>query len=296
MKNYRLMRLALVIFVMMMFSVSITVTYGYWTSSVLGESYIKQNQIMIGQWETLSEEEQSVQDLEAFAEWIETNGGPIDMVYDNFTVTNGTQISFENILLEGIEWDILGIGTTDRNNKRPTIGFVQVIDRTLNSSNQPLHQILPDAPTDVPPYPEYSFFLANDVLNTNTNNSSSIRLNYDVEITTSDMIENVTSVSFYAYRGLYDSLNEGTTYNPMVNRSFTVSVSTDGVSWTNIGSGTPGSTTNTSASFNYYSFNVPSNLQNVGIYIKIDFNGGSVFSSGNHYYSRLVIDELNINN
>ncbi|PKK95135.1 MAG: hypothetical protein CVV60_02940 [Tenericutes bacterium HGW-Tenericutes-5] len=296
MKNGRLMRLVLIVFVMMLFSVSITVTYGYWTSDILQGSYVKQNQIMIGQWETLSEEEQSIQDLEAFAEWIESNGGPIGMVYDNFTVTNGTQISFENILLEGIEWDILGTGTTDRNNKRPTIGFVQVIDRTLNSSNQPLHQILPAAPTDPIPYPEYSFFLANDVLNTNTNNLNSIRLNYKVEITTSTMIENVSSVSFYAYRGLYDSVNEGTTYNPLVNRDFTVSVSTDGISWTTIGSGTPGSTTNSSASFNYYSFNIPSNLQNVGIYIKIYFNGGSVFSSGNHYYSRLVIDELQINN
>jgi hypothetical protein len=296
MKIERLMRLALVIFVMMMFSVSITVTYGYWTSSVLGNSYIKQNQIMIGEWQTLSEEEQSVQDLETSAEWIENNGGPIGMVYDNFTVTNGTQVSFENILLEGIEWDILGTGTTDRNNKRPTIGFVQVIDRTLNSFNQPLHQILPDAPTGVLPYPEYSFFLANDVLNTNTNNLSSIRLNYDVVITTSNPIDNVTSISFYAYRGLYDSANEGTTYNPLVSREFTVSVSSDGINWTNIGSGTPGNTTSMSASFNYYSFNVPSNLQNLGIYIRIDFNGGSVFSGGNHYYSRLVIDELNINN
>lgn len=296
MKIERLMRLALVVFVMMMFSVSITVTYGYWTSSVIGQDYIRQNTIMIGEWETLSEEEQSIQDLEAFADWIEDNGGPIDMVYDNFTVTNGTQISFEDILLEGIEWDILGTGTTDRNNRRPTIGFVQVVDRVLNPSNQPLHQILPQAPSDPLPYPEYSFFLANDVLNTNTNNSTSIRLNYDVVITTSNPIDNVSSVSFYAYRGLYDSANEGTNYNPMVNRSFTVSVSSDGNSWTTIGSGTPGSTTNNSASFNFYSFNVPSNLQTGAIYIRIDFNGGSVFSSGNHYYSRLVIDDLQINN
>lgn len=295
MKLERLMRFSILAFLVFLFSVSVTITYGYWTSSVLGQNYVTSNSILIGDWQQLSEVEQSIQNLEEFADWIEANGGPIDMVYDNFTVTNGTQISFENILLEGIEWDILGTGTTDRNNRRPTIGFVQVIDRVLNSSNQPLHQILPSAPTDPLPYPEYSFFVANDVLNTNTNNLTSIRLNYDVVITTSNPISNVTSVSFYAYRGLYDSINEGTTYNPLVNRSFTVSVSTNGTSWTTIGSGTPGSTSNNSAGFNYYSFNVPSNLQNTGIYIRIDFDGGSVFSSGNHYYSRLIIDDLQIN-
>lgn len=295
MKLERLMRFSILAFLVFLFSVSVTITYGYWSSSVLGQTYVSSNSILIGDWQQLSEVEQSIQNLEEFADWIEANGGPIDMVYDNFTVTNGTQISFENILLEGIEWDILGTGTTDRNNRRPTIGFVQVIDRVLNSSNQPLHQILPSAPTDPLPYPEYSFFVANDVLNTNTNNLTSIRLNYDVVITTSNPISNVTSVSFYAYRGLYDSINEGTTYNPLVNRSFTVSVSANGTSWTTIGSGTPGSTSNNSASFNYYSFNVPSNLQNTAIYIRIDFDGGSVFKSGNHYYSRLIIDDLQIN-
>lgn len=81
----------------------------------------------------------------------------------------------------------------------------------------------------------------------------------------------------------------------MVNINFTVSVSSNGTNWTSIGSATPGSTANSSASFNYYSFNVPSNLQNTGIYIRIDFNVGLIFSSGNHYYSRLAIDELQIN-
>lgn len=294
-KLERIMKLGLVVFVFVMFSFSITFTYGYWASSTVSGNISTQNAIMIGDWASLTETEESVQDLEAFADWIEANGGPINMVYDNFTVTNGTQISFDSILLEGIEWDILGTGTTDRNDKRPTIGFVQVIDRALNSLNQPLHQILPNAPVDPAPYPEYSFFLANDVLNTNTNNLTSIRLNYDVVITTSSPINNVNSVSFYAYTGLYDSANEGTTYNPLVNRSFTVSVSSNGTSWTTIGSGTPGSTLNASASFNYYSFSVPSNLQSGAIYIRIDFDGGSVFSGGDHFYSRLVIDELQIN-
>ena len=294
-KYERVMKLSVLTFIFVMFSFSITLTYGYWASSTSGSNISTQNSILIGDWQSLSETDQSIQDLEAYADFIEANGGPIGMVYDNFTVVNGTQISFEDILLEGIEWDILGTGTTTKNDKRPTIGFVQVIDRVLDSSNQPLHQILPDAPIDPIPYPEYSFFVANDILNTNTNNSTSIRLNYDVTITTSNLINNVTSVSFYAYRGLYDALNEGTSYNPLVNRSFTVSVSSNGTSWTTIGSGTPGSSSNTSASFNYYSFNIPSNFQNTGIYVRIEFDGGSVFSSGDQFYSRLVIDDLNIN-
>ncbi len=295
MRKQHILQTSVLVLLVFLLIISVSQTFGYWASSVSSDTDTGQVTIPIGSWQQLSDTEISVQDLEAFAEWIEANGGDIAMVYDNFTVTNGTQISFEDIYLEGIHWDIVGTGTTDRNDKRPTIGFVQVVDRVLDGSNNPVHRIVPPAPTDPVPYPGYSFFLVNDVKNTITNNQTSIRLNYQVSMTTSDKINAVTSVSFYAFRGLYDAAGEGVDYNPMVSRAFTVQVSLDGTSWTQIGTGTPGSTTNTSAAFNFYNFNIPTNFQNQEIYVRINFAGGSVFNGGNHYYSRLVIDALSIN-
>ncbi|MFA7561745.1 MAG: hypothetical protein WCY80_06560 [Candidatus Izemoplasmatales bacterium] len=290
------LQVIIILFLVLLALISVSNTYAYWTSDVNYSSDANRKTINIGSWTILSDIELTIQDLETIAELMETSDEPIEMVYDNFTVTNGAEVFFENINYEGIPWDILGIGTVDRNSRRPTIGFVQVVDRSVDENNNPIHSILPPAPSEVEPYPEYSFFIANDVMNTATNNLTSIRLNYLVQMTTSEKVSNLSSISFYALRGLNAGNDEGVSYDPLVDRSFTVSISQDGLNWISLGNETPGSTTNNQAVFDFYNFDIPTNLENEDVYIRISFDGGSVFSKGNHYYSRLVIDDLQLNN
>ncbi|TVP85395.1 MAG: hypothetical protein EA375_04645, partial [Acholeplasmataceae bacterium] len=181
-----------------------------------------------------------------------------DWVDANFTATQknwlydtaySVQKQNETIVIQGlsvdnIDWIITGTGTGG--SQLRTIGYVSIIDRSVNASNQPIHTILPVAPSDPPPYPEYSFFLSNDVNNALTNNLNSIRLNYAVNIRTAGTVSDVTNISFYASRGLADG--DG---GRLVNRAFTVSVSTNASTWTNIGTATPGAPASNSVNFSF---------------------------------------------
>jgi len=302
MRKQHILQTSVLIILVFLLMVSVSQTFGYWASSVNSGSNSTQATIAVGSWEQLTQTEISVQDLQAFYDYLSSINDPyIEAIYNESLVVDGATITMEDINLEGFDWNIVGTGQLPVNGKAPRIGFVQIVDRSLDNLNQPIHPILPPVPTDPLPYPEFSYFMVNDVLNTQTNNLSSIRLNYNVQITTSNPINDVTSISFYAHRGLYSmyDLNpdgRDDDYDLATNRMFYVSVSTDGVNFTVIGSATPGFTTNQSASFNFYNYPIPSQFQNTPIYIRIFFDGGTVKVGGSWNYSRLIIDELSINN
>lgn len=293
-----ILQVSVLLFLVFLTMLSVSQTFAYWASSTSGNSDQSQGTISIGDWAYLTEAQISTQDLQdCFDALIAANDPYIEGIYDETLVVDGTSITMSAIMLEGHEWEILGIGKIPTNGKAPRIGFVQLIDRTLDGVNIPIHPILPPAPIDPPPYPEFSYFNAYDVLNTLTNNVNSIRLNYEVELTLTNPLSNVTNVSFYAYRGLHSSSDLNTfgrldDYTLATTRTFAVSVSADGTNWTVIGSGTPGFTTNQSAAFNFYSFDIPSQFLNQSIYIRIYYNGATIKTGGTIDYSRLVIDEL----
>jgi len=305
-----ILQASVLLFLVLLTMLSMSQTFAYWSSAVNGTDKYVQGTVGVGSWSTLTEGEQSVVDLEEYFAIISDPTDPLydpdfASIYNETLVVDGATLTFNNIFLEGHDWNILGTGEIPVNGKAPRIGFVQVIDRTLNGS-VPMYPILPPAPSDPSAtYPGYSYFVTNDITNnlTSSINPYSIRLNYEVEMTLSDPITDVTNISFYAFRSLYvtaspdnDPHLNGRTdeFALATNRAFTVSVSTDGVNFTSIGTGVPGTSTSLSANFNFYSFDIPSQFLNQPIYIKIYYNGATLKTGGTVSYSRLIIDELHI--
>ena len=305
----RILKTSVLLFLVFLTLLSVSQTFAYWASSVTGNNATTQGSINIGTWSTMTQEEETLSDFELFLnELLDPASTYYDpdatAIYDTTQVVDGATVTFNSISLEGHDWDILGTGEIPNNGKAPRIGFVQLVDRSLNTSNIPVHPILPPAPGDVDAnYSDYSYFAVNDISNNKTGNPYSIRLNYEVQMTLSEPLTNVTNISFYAFRSFYVTAwpdNDPHPYNrtddyPLAtNRAFTVSVSSDGINFTNIGSAVPGTSTSLSANFNYYSYNIPSQFLNQPIYIRIYYNGATIKTGGNINYSRLIIDELTI--
>ena len=299
-----ILQVIVILFLVLLALLLVSQTYGYWASSVSAANDTRQGSINIGEWSTLTPEEEAINDFEDFLALLNDQGSAYYdpdavAIYNETQVVDGATVTFESILLEGHEWDILGTGEIPVNGKAPRIGFVQLVDRSQDVSNNYIHPILPPAPTDPVPYPEYSYFSVNDVYNNLGDDIYSIRLNYEVQMTTSTALSNVTNISFYAYRGLHSDQDA----NPFgrldefilaTNRAFTVSFSTDNVNFITLGSATPGFGTSLSANFNYYSYDIPTQYQSTPIYIRIYYNGATIKNGGTVDYSRLVIDELHI--
>jgi len=299
-----ILQASVLLFLVFLTLLSVSQTFAYWASSVDGNSSITQGTINIGSWSTMTPEEETISDFEAFLDLLlDPNSAYYDpdaaAIYDETQVVDGTTLTFESITLEGHDWNILGTGEIPINGKAPRIGFVQLVDRSLDALSVPAFPILPPAPSDPDAtYPNYSYFVANDISNNLGSDIYSIRLNYEVEMTLTEPLSNVTNISFYAFRSLYVTTNDLNPYGRTddfalaTNRSFTVSVSTDGVNFTSIGTGVPGTSTSMSANFNSYSFNIPSEFLNQPIYIKIYYNGATKKTGGTVAYSRLIIDDL----
>jgi hypothetical protein len=305
----RILKTSVLLFLVFLTLLSISQTFAYWASSVTGNNTTAQGTINIGTWSTMTQEEETVSDFELFLnELLDPASTYYDpdaaAIYDTTKVVDGATVTFNSILLEGHDWDILGTGEIPVNGKAPRIGFIQLVDRSLNTSGIPVHPILPPAPGDSDAnYPDYSYFAVNDISNNLTSNHYSIRLNYEVQMTLSEPLNNVTNISFYALRSLYVTAypdNDPHPYNrtddyPLASsRSFIVSVSSDGVNFTSIGTGVPGTSTSLSANFNFYSYAIPSQFLNQPLYVRIYYNGATLKNRGTVDYSRLIIDELTI--
>jgi hypothetical protein len=210
---------------------------------------------------------------------------PLNDVYQQSGNLNGVTATFENISFYDYNWNVVGTGT---GNGATSIGFVSLVDRILDGTSSPIHPILQTYST-TPPYPEYNYFTSYDAMNINTNNQYSLRLNYGVVITTVAPITNLDTISFYAARGL---TSPDDTLTMDTNRTFTVSVSTDGINWTQLGNEIPPVATTDDFNYAFYTYTVPGGLQGQNLYLQIEYDGIAIKQGNVKEYSRLVIDEL----
>ena len=278
-------RLFAVLFVVLIFISNVTLGgYSYWDNSQKQNS---QN-VPIGSWNFYSGNinpgvsaaiSNYVNDQIA----LDPNSN-LQTIYDQTGNLVGITTTIDNISVYDYIWDITGTGT-----KNPsTMGYVSLIDRALDGSSNPIHSIYTTY-TTTPAFPEYNYFTSYDATNSNTNNQYSLRLNYGVSMTTDTAITNLSSVSFYAARGLSDP-NDPNILDS--NRLFSVHVSPDGVNWTLIGSDTPPVATNTLFNYGFYTYNVPGGLQGQNLFLRITYDGGGTKLGKDTFYSRLVVDEL----
>ncbi len=202
--------------------------------------------------------------------------------------------TLNDVQIQNYSWRVEGL-YVQQQNSRGSIGFLRQIDRTLDNG-VPIYPVLPPLTTD----PNDNYFIAYDVLNTATNNNSSIRLDNRIQLTTESPVSNLSKISFYALRGLQSNANDN-----LANRSIVVSISADGVNFTpirsqtitapttNIYTGTP-----VSQAFPFYEFeltqNQIDNMPTEGYYVRILFNGEVLGNGNNATRSRVIIDELTI--
>ncbi|MFW5865244.1 MAG: hypothetical protein ACOCUE_04185 [Candidatus Izemoplasmataceae bacterium] len=207
----------------------------------------------------------------------------------------GGNYSIEGVNINGVLFDIQGISVVQSG--RRSLGFLRVVDRSLNGST-PLYPLMPQVATSETD----NYFNVYDTENSQTNNQYSIRLDNEIIITTSNPITNLQSVSFYALRGL--RLNND---DILTNRTITVSISSDNTNWTAIGQASIQAPAGNdiynnqerTLAFPFYQYNLTQNQLNnqpaSGYYVRISYNGGSEGSGKNVARSRVIIDELTFN-
>jgi len=276
--------LILIIFTVLLNAVSFG--YGYFDNLSLNDVG---NLITIGNWTTNTGDDSIGTSITTYIDTAiaADPNSPLQDIYDQSGNLSKVTVTIEDITMYGIVWDIFGIGTSTPST---TLGYVSLINRVEDGAGTPIHDIVPDAPTTTLPYPEYNYFTAYDVKNTATNNELSIRLNYGVTMTTDTIISNMTQVSFYASIGLIDT---GDAIS-LVSRPFFVQVSEDGINWTQIGTASPQIPSSNEYAFNFYSYNIPSQLLNKDLFLRISFQGEAFKNGKVRSMSRLVIDEISI--
>ncbi len=227
------------------------------------------------------------------------------------TTNGGSTYSGTGYTISGVEfanqaWQIRGDAVYTSGNT--SLGFVRQLDRSLNTSSQPIHQVMPSDIASPLPYPEYSFFTAYDIKNSVTGNAYGLRLDNQVVMTTMNPVANLDSISFYALRGLKINSAER-----LVNRQFVVQISATGIegSFVNVGTAqtlqappTAIEVFNASApashAFPFYEFVLTTTQKNnmpaSGYYVRISFSGGVQGNGGSSTRSRMVIDDFQINN
>ena len=196
--------------------------------------------------------------------------------------------SLDNVLLGAYYYTFTGGG--ERAQQYRSQGFLRMIDRELDAYGDPVHAILPPMPSDPPPYEGYNVFIAFDVTNTLTNNPRSLRFEGMSTITSNEPFENLTAISFYASRGLEapdETLASG--------RKFYVEIRQAGSEddWILIGEETlvdpPEGVTG--YDFSFYYFEIPEELLDANVFIRIHFDGGLEHLGGT-LRSRMVIDRM----
>lgn len=198
-------------------------------------------------------------------------------------------INVNNITLYDQEWDFKSYSWSYGNS---VVGYPQLIDRETNDEGNPLYEINPNYEF----YNSYQYFIANDVQNSYTNNQYSLRLNYYMSMTSTEPIEDFTSLSFYAMLGLSDEdeieLRDDTILY--------VQFSGNGYNWKTVGRVYPEKSYNEVEDFNFYTFYKPNSLKKYDdIYIRLFYAGypRKTHISGNYFeyqYGRVVIDDFSI--
>lgn len=206
-------------------------------------------------------------------------------IYDQENAPSNVIEKINNINVFGYSWTFW---TKAKTPNYVTFGYPVLIDRELDALSTPVHDINPAySTTDL--YPGYSYFTAYDSLNTLTNNQYSLRLNYNMRMTTSTNVGQVTNVSFYAMLGLSDPDDP---IGMRETQRLYVEVSTNNNNWTKIGQQRPTQVTSASEAYTFYSYDVPANLLGQNLFVRIRYNGRTLNVNGVPLYGRLVLDEL----
>lgn len=290
-----------VLIILIPFFNMVTFGYGIWdkTSSTLSTV------IAIGTWtklvviEDLDEEvSNAFYDLEGVETLQELYDSPSFQDIMNTASQTGTGAGGEDVAdytlndvnIEGILWEVFG--EFQEGSNRRSLGFLRLIDR----ASSPLLPVMPDVATS----DTENFFAAYDLRNNITNNDYSFRLENRITMTTEEPIQDIESITFYAYRGLNVS---GET---LVNRNIVVSIlngdtkavvrsQTTQITGSNISE----SNAPTGLNFDLITFNLTqteiNNAPASGYYVRIFFDGGLEGRGGNVRRSRVVIDDLSIN-
>ena len=242
--------------------------------------------IGLGGWDDITPWDQVALDLKAFVDSNTGNDPDLADIYSQSGKLNKSTPEIHDISIDGVVWNIVGAGS----NNPPTAGFIQVVDRSVINGN-PVHSILPPAPSGSDPYEHYDYFKVYDAMNTLTNNNYSIRLNYNVTMQTDQLIQGLTQVSFYASRGLISPDDIA----PMDDtRQLRVHVSTNGTNWTKIGEIIMVAPSSEESEFGFYSFDIPSKFEGEDLYVRIKFIGKGKKVDGVRTYSRAILDELTL--
>lgn len=207
-------------------------------------------------------------------------------IYSQIDVPNNLIKKIRNIDLFGSTWTFWGKGKTAN---YPTIGYPVLIDRTLDSFGNPVHDIAPEYSV-VPLYTDYDYFIAYDSNNLHTNSNYSLRLNYNTRMTSKTSLGQVTNISFYAAIGLADP-DDGA--NIRDTQKMYVEVSATNSNWTKLGTNPIVPQVNSDNEyFTFYSFDVPGTLLGQDLYVRIRYNGRALQVNGSAAFARLIIDEL----
>ena len=206
-------------------------------------------------------------------------------IYNQANAPSNEIDKIQDIDVFGYTWDFW---TKAKTANYVTMGYPVLIDRELDETGTPVHDINP-AYSATPLYPEYNYFTAYDSLNTLTNNQYSLRLNYNLRMTTTTKVGPVTNVSFYAMLGLSDPDDP---IGMRETQKLYVEVSPNGSNWTRIGQQKPTQATSTSEAFTFYSYDVPATLLGQDLYVRIRYNGRTLVVNGESLYGRLILDEL----
>lgn len=264
--------------------------------------------ISIGQWDLpVTLEDLDTEIIDSFLESLGIT--TLTDLYNNPTFQNtmgaasctgtgcasATNYTIEGVNINGILFDVNGIATEQSG--RRSVGFLRVVDRTLDN-NAPLYPLLPDVAT----VETDNYFNVYDIENSQTSNQFSIRLDNEINIITTNPITNLQSVSFYALRGLRLNVDD-----VLTNRTVTVAISTDKINWVTIGNAQVTGPTGSdlyanqvrTQAFPFYQYNLTQNQINNeppnGYYVRISYNGGIEGRGGNASRSRVIIDELTFN-
>lgn len=206
-------------------------------------------------------------------------------IYDQINAPTNVVEKINNIDVFGYSWTFW---TKAKTENYTTFGYPVLIDRELDVTNNPIHDINP-AYSATALYPGYNYFTAYDSLNTLTNNQYSLRLNYNMRMTSSTKVGNVTNISFYAMLGLSDPDD---TIGMRETQKLYVEVSATNSNWTKIGQQKPTQATSMSEAYTFYSYDVPASLLGQNLYVRIRYNGRALTVNGEILYGRLVLDEL----
>lgn len=289
MKNKRRFTIIVLSSLLLVFQLVAAVAYGFFDMTKASESESITTGVWI--WDNPNLEHDFAIEYNEFIQQAISDGLTDygDIYTQSITSTSPKYVS--NINLYNIDWDFTSYTYSLYGDY---VGFPQLVDRGLESIDTADYDINPNYED----YNNYEYFIVDDVLNTQTRNQFSLRLNYYTVMSSSEPIENLTNISFYAKLGLQA---ENDLFPMREDTILYVQFSYNQKDWKTVGKIYPERSTEEEESFPYYSFDKPSSLKKYDdIYVRFIYYGypkrTKIYSRYYQYqYGRVVIDDLTFN-